>query len=192
MTTFADLNRASESFNNTGFPFFLNLIFLNLNIFVLLLSSWEEVCKYSHDRIAKNNANIRRWDTALSHGLYHSSNIFLNTEAGKAFCFFLFLSRFLYPLNCSWSKKHVLPSMPNLGSLLEFALKACDTYDTVVSTVPATRDSLWLLEKVASLTAWAKANMMIFCWNLDYLHPSICWFQIFFSYKNLLMGVSSP
>ena len=134
-------------------PFFLKTIFFNLRILVRLLSSGYFVTRYSHDRIAKNNAMTRRFVTAKSQGVSERLCIFLNTEAGRAFCLFFTLSSFLYPRYCSCKRKHVLPSASNWGSSLAFDRKACDTYETVELTVPSTKTSLFCREKEASRTA---------------------------------------
>jgi len=146
-------------------PFFRNLILRSRRILVRLLSSEYLVAKYSHDRMQKNRASMRSCTQAVCQGVEATWCIFLRTEAGRAFCFFLSLSSFLYPLHCSCKRKQVLPSASNRGSFLAFARKACDTYETVALTVPSARCSLFLLEKVHSLTACAKAEMTMFLWN---------------------------
>ena len=137
---------------------FLKIIFFNLMIFILLFDSDDDVFKILAC-IAKNNAPIRSQDTACSKSEDASSNIFLTTLMGRAFCFFLFPSSFLCPLICSLIRKHILLSSSNLGSDLLFDLKACATYERVAATVPSTNFSLCLGEKVASLTAWKNAML---------------------------------
>jgi len=132
---------------------FLNTMFFSMRIFVRLLSSGYFVTRYSHERIAKKRAMISKFVTAKSQGVRETSCIFLNTDAGRAFCFCLALSAFLYPLNCSRRRKQVLPSASSRGSSLAFDRKTCDTYETVALTVPSTRCSLFCREKVASRTA---------------------------------------
>ena len=145
-------------------------MFFILKILVLFEFSFRAVCKNSHDLMAKNSAPMSSQDVAVSHSVVETSIIFLNTDIGNAFCFRLDPSIFRYALHCSVSMKHVLPSASSRGSSLWFALKACATYYTVELTVPSTRCSPVLLEKVPSLTAWAKAEMIIFLWNVS--HPS--------------------
>ena len=101
-------------------PFFLTIIFLKRNIFVLRSSSGVFVSRYSHDLIAKHIAPISNHTSATCHGDLVSSNIFLNTIIGRAFCSFFDPSSFLYPLNCSLRRKQVLPSESNLGSGILF------------------------------------------------------------------------
>ena len=128
-------------------PSVLKTMFFSLRILVRLLSSGYFVTRYSHYRIAKNNANTRRFVTAKSQGVSKTSCIFLNTEAERAFCLFFTLSSFLYPRYCSCKSKQVLLSASNRGSSLAFDWKACDTYEMVVLlTVPSTKTSLKLLK----------------------------------------------
>ena len=131
-------SRSLEEWSKT-FPFFLNMKFLFRNILVLLESSFDEVRRYLQERIAKKMTPIRIHAIALSFGVWARSNIFRRTISGNAFCFFVAPSWFWYPLYCSWSKKHVLPSLSNLGSFRLFDRKACATYETVVLTVPSAR-----------------------------------------------------
>ena len=161
------LSTSSELERGSIFPPFLNFIFLMRKILVCLLFSGYLVSRYSHERTAKNNLKIKRCVTATSQGVVDNSFIFLNTDAGSAFCFFVFPSVFLYPLHCSCKRKHVLPSRSSLGSSLSLDLKACATYEMVVSTVPWTRFVLYPGLKVASRTAWANVENKIFFWNLE-------------------------
>ena len=87
-------------------------------------------------------------------------------EARIAFYFFILPLVFLYPLHFSWRRKKVFLSWSNLGSALSLALKACSTCETVVLIIPWTRIFLFLLLKVASQSAWEKAESMIFLWKL--------------------------
>ena len=141
MTRFADSRRSKGTECGIILPFFLKTMFFNRRTLVLLLSSGYFVTRYSHERIAKKRAMINRFVTAKSQGVTERLCIFRNTEAGRAFCFILDLSVFLYPLNCSWRRKQVLPSASSLGSSLAFVRKACATNVTVALTVPSTKVS---------------------------------------------------
>ena len=143
-------------------PCFLNFMFLNQIIFVLLLSSLWLVFKCLHDLIAKNTAPMNSHANAKSLCVYDVSIILLIAERGSAFCFLFDPSVFMYPLWCSCSIKQVLSSWSNLGPFLLFALKACATCVTVVATIPSTKCVLFPLEKVPSLTAWPNPEMILF------------------------------
>ena len=141
ITISAEANISKGNEWSRRLPFFFNVIFLHLRIFVLLLSSAYLVSKYSQLFIAKNRARTNKKVNAISHSVEETSYIFLRTDAGSAFCFFLFLSVLLYPLHCSWRRKQVLPSRSNLRSGLSLARKACATYEMVDLTVDCTRVS---------------------------------------------------
>ena len=145
---------------------FLNTMFPTWIIFVLFVSSGATFI-YSQDLIAKNKAPISNQAIAFSISDTASSRIFLCTMVGRVFCFNLVPSWLQYLLNFSWKIKHVLPSASNLGSGLLFDLNTCATYDKLGLTVPYTSSSLFILVKVASPIAWAKANMKMFFWKLE-------------------------
>ena len=75
--------------------------FLIRRIFVLLLSSFDDVCRYSQDLIAKKMAPMSSQDIAMSRSVDARLIIFRKTESGKARCFLDGLSTFLYPRCCS-------------------------------------------------------------------------------------------
>ena len=138
-------------------------------MFCTSVSSRYPVSRYSHERMAKNNPKIKRRVTATSHEIVDNSFIFLNTDTGRAFCFFvfLFLFVFLYPLHYSCKRNQVLLSRSSLESSLSLDLNPCATYHMVLSTVPWANVLLYPLLKVASRTTWANVENNIFFWNLE-------------------------
>ena len=146
MTTNFDSCRVSN-ISEIIFPFDLKIKFFTHSICVCLASSFIFVLRYSHDLITKNMALINNHDDAISHFGGAIDIIFLTTIMGKAFCFILLLSRFLYALYGSVSKKHIHPSLSSLGCLLLFVLKVCTTYRIVALTDPSTKCSLVHEEK---------------------------------------------
>ena len=142
---------------------FLNKIFPILTILVLFFSSLA-VFKYSHDLMAKKIAPISNQEIALSLCDTDMSIIFRSATIGRAFC--LEPSWLWYARNCSWSMKHILPSMSSRGSGRLFDRKACATYERVELTVPSTNSFLSDQEKAAFRIAWAKADIITFCWYL--------------------------
>jgi hypothetical protein len=125
MITNADLDKSSLESARSSLPSVdLKTILRKRNILVLRLLSVEFVSRYSQDLIAKNIAPISSHDTAFSQSVDAKFCNFRSTNIGRAFCFFLLLSWFLYALHCSVNRKQVLPSWSNLGSGRSFALKA--------------------------------------------------------------------
>ena len=145
------------------FPSFLNFRFRVHNIFVRLLSSCMQVFRYSHDLMAKKMVPISSQAIALSCAETDSSISFCKTIIGNAFCFFFCPSWFLQPRNCSCKRKQVLLSRSSLGYCLLLDLKTCVTYETVELTIPSTRCLVGFDVKAHSRTAWAKAEMRMFC-----------------------------
>ena len=73
-------------------------MFLNVMIFVLLVSTVVDVLVYSNVRIAKKNAAHTRSDIAVANSVWARSSNFKRTIIGVTFCCIAPGSSFAYPL----------------------------------------------------------------------------------------------
>ena len=87
------------------------------------------------------------------------------TDRGRAFCGFVFASRFLYPLSCCDKRRTMRLSESRRGSGWLRDRKVCATWSTAVLTDPSASLWMWAGEYVASRTACAKAQMMVVLWD---------------------------
>ena len=94
---FEDLEEVESEFLNLS----LKWKFLIQRTFVRLLSSFDDVCKYSEDLIGKKIAPMSSQDIAMSRSVDVMHIIFCQTESGKACYFLVGPSTFWYPGCCS-------------------------------------------------------------------------------------------